>query len=113
MGTSGHGDVDGPLHLEAGAGEDRLVVCADLDLALAGVLQDRAETLLARGGRTLVVDLSQAPFLDSSGVRALVEIARAAQKGSGALRVVADGQPYAVLEMTEVLDLLSVERAGG
>jgi len=112
MSTSAHGDIDGPLQVEAGAAEDRLVVRADLDLALAGALQERAETLLA-GGRTLVVDLSQAPFLDSSGVRALVEIARAAQRGSGALRVVAAGQPYAVLEMTGVLGLLAVERAKG
>lgn len=112
MGVSGHGNgEDGPLHVQAGADEDRLVVLADLDLALAGALQDQAEALLGRGGRTLVVNLSRAPFLDSSGVRALVEIARAAQRESGALRVVAAGQPYAVLEMTEVLDLLGVERA--
>lgn len=91
--------------------EDRVVVRADLDLALAAVLQAEAQALLSRDGdRPLVVDLSATPFLDSSGVQALVKVAAAYEPGPGC-RVVAAGQPFEVLELTEVIELLHVERA--
>jgi anti-anti-sigma regulatory factor len=90
--------------------EDRIVVRADLDLALAESLHAVAMDLLAGdGGRRLAVDLTAARFLDSAGVHALVRVAGAAEPA--ALRVIAGGQPYHVLELTEVLQLLGVERA--
>jgi anti-anti-sigma regulatory factor len=84
-------------------------VRADLDLSLAEPLRARAMALLRAGGtRRLTIDLSAAPFLDSSGVQALVRLAGAADRTG--FRVIAGGQPYQVLELTEVLKLLAVER---
>jgi anti-anti-sigma regulatory factor len=91
--------------------EDRIVVRADLDLSLAEPLRAVAMDLLAGGGRRLAIDLTASPFLDSSGVQALVRVAGAAE--AEGFRVIARGQPYQVLELTEVLQLLGVERAGG
>jgi anti-anti-sigma regulatory factor len=103
----GAGDA---IEVVPGADEDRVVVRADLDLSLAGPLHDRALALLEPlGRRRLTIDLTPAPFLDSSGVQALVRLAAAA--GPGGFRVIAGGQPYHVLELTEVLELLNVEQA--
>jgi anti-anti-sigma regulatory factor len=101
---------EGPIEVVQGADEDRIVVRADLDLSLAEPLRARALELLAGGdGRRLTVDLTATPFLDSSGVQALVRLAVGAERAR--FRVIASGQPYQVLELTEVLQLLSVERA--
>jgi anti-anti-sigma regulatory factor len=94
------------------ADENRIVVRADLDLSLAEPLHGRGIDLLQDGGgRRLAIDLTHVPFLDSSGVQALVRLATAAPDGG--FRVIAGGQPYQVLELTEVLQLLGVERADG
>ncbi|MGE3234197.1 MAG: STAS domain-containing protein, partial [Thermoleophilia bacterium] len=81
-----------------------------LDLSLAETLRIRARDVLAAGGgRRLTIALTDTPFLDSSGVQALVRTADAADPAG--FRVIAGGQPYQVLELTEVLQLLGVERA--
>jgi anti-anti-sigma regulatory factor len=98
---------DGPLEVVQGVDEDRIVVRADLDLSLAEPLRARGLALM-EGGRRLAIDLTHATFLDSSGVQSLVRLATAAPHGG--FRVIAGGQPYQVLELTEVLDLLGVER---
>lgn len=101
---------DGPIEVVRGVDEDRIVVRADLDLSLAERLRTRAMDLLAGdGGRRLTIDLTAAPFMDSAGVQALVRLAGASDPAG--LRVIAAGQPYHVLELTEVLQLLEVERA--
>jgi anti-anti-sigma regulatory factor len=101
---------EGPIEVVQGVDEDRIVVRADLDLSLADPLRTRALEVLAGGdGRRLTIDLTATPFLDSSGVQALVRLAGEADRAR--FRVIAAGQPYQVLELTEVLQLLSVERA--
>jgi len=99
----------GPFEVVQGVDENRIVVRADLDLSVAEPLHARGLALLDDGGgRPLAIDLTHVPFLDSSGVQALVRLATAAPDGG--FRVIAGGQPYQVLELTEVLRLLSVER---
>lgn len=101
---------EGPIEVVQGVEEDRIVVRADLDLSLAETLRVRGqEVLAAGGGRRLTIDLTATPFLDSSGVQALVQVAGGAEPAG--FRVIAGGQPYQVLELTEVLGLLGVERA--
>lgn len=108
MSPSGDRGPEGALEVVRGADEDRIVVRAALDMSLAGHLQAAAAELRAGGGgRRLAVDLTETPFLDSSGVQALVRLAALAPPG---FRVIAAGQPYQVLELTEVLQLLGVER---
>jgi anti-anti-sigma regulatory factor len=100
----------GPFEVVQGVDEDRIVVRADLDLSLAEPLRARALALLEDDDRRrLTIDLTATPFLDSSGVQALVRVAGAAERNG--FRVIAGGQPYQVLELTEVLKLLAVERA--
>ena len=110
MSPSGDRGPGEPIEVVQGVDEDRIVVRADLDLSRAETLRIRAlDVLAAGGGRRLVIALTGTPFLDSSGVQALVRTAAAA--GPGGFRVIARGQPYQVLELTEVLQLLGVERA--
>jgi anti-anti-sigma regulatory factor len=98
-----------PFEVVQGVDEDRIVVRADLDLSLAERLRARGLSLMeGDGGRSLAIDLTRTSFLDSSGVQCLVRLATAAPDGG--FRVIAGGQPYQVLELTEVLDLLRVER---
>jgi anti-anti-sigma regulatory factor len=112
VGRDGDRGSHGPLEVVHGVHEDRIVVRADLDLSLAELLRTRAMALLeAADGRALTIDLTPAPFLDSSGVQGLVRLAGAGERRG--FRVIAGGQPYQVLELTEVLRLLSVERADG
>lgn len=112
MSRDGDRGPEGPLEVVQGVDEDRIVVRADLDLSLAEPLRIRAMALLeAADGRPLTIDLTPTPFLDSSGVQALVRLAGAAERRR--FRVIAGGQPYQVLELTEVLRLLDVERADG
>ena len=109
MSLDGDSVPGGPFEVVHGVDEDRIVVRADLDLSLAEPLRRRAMALLeGDGDRRLTVDLTAVPFLDSSGVQALVRLAVAAERRG--FRVIAGGQPYQVLELTEVLRLLSVER---
>jgi anti-anti-sigma regulatory factor len=99
---------EGPLEVVQGVDEDRIVVRADLDLSLAEPLRVRGLALMEDGGRRLAIDLTHTTFLDSSGVQSLVRLATTAPDGG--FRVIAGGQPYQVLELTEVLRLLCVER---
>ena len=110
MSPAGDMGPDGPLEVVQGVDEDRIVVRADLDLSLAEPLRVRGLALMG-DGRRLAIDLTHTMFLDSSGVQSLVRLATAAPDGG--FRVMAGGQPYQVLELTEVLDLLGVERVDG
>ncbi len=99
----------GPIEVVPGVDEDRIVVRADLDMSLAEPLRAVAMDLLGDSGRRVTIDLTATPFLDSSGVQALVRLAGAAEPAG--FRVIAGGQPYQVLELTEVIQLLGVEQA--
>ena len=107
MSLDGDSVPGGPFEVVQRVDEDRIVVRADLDLSLAEPLRRRAMALLeGDGDRRLTVDLTAVPFLDSSGVQALVRLAGTAEPGG--FRVIAGGQPYQVLELTEVLKLLAI-----
>jgi anti-sigma B factor antagonist len=70
---------------------------------------EMTETLLdaVRSGNTVMVDLSEVRFLDSSGLNALVTAYHAAIERAGNLYVVnATGTVATVLEITGILELL-------
>lgn len=89
MDASAHAPDPEPLRLTTRmAGTTRVVAAAgEIDLATAGEL---ATALAARaeGETELVLDLSTTSFLDSSGIRVLVEAHRDAER---------DGIPFAVV----------------
>lgn len=84
-------------------------VMGEVDLAAVGVVE--AAIIAGIGepdARTVVVDLSEVSFLDSSGISVLLAGLRAAEDRGIAYRVeVADGIVRKVLEMTGVWPLLS------
>ena len=62
-------------------------VAGELDLATAPVLRDHVLGQLALGQTNLVIDLGRVPFLDSTGVSALVVAHREADARGGSVRL--------------------------
>jgi anti-anti-sigma factor len=86
-------------------------VSGDIDLATAEKLSESLEGAVSRVGEVRV-DLSEVTFLDSTGIRSLVQAYRSAQSRGGALYVVGARQWVAkVLEVTGVGPLLAPPEA--
>jgi anti-sigma B factor antagonist len=64
------------------------VVNGRLDLRSAPELRDQATGALAAGGGSLVLDLADVEFIDSSGLGVLIGLQREAQRLSGRLAIV-------------------------
>ncbi|MGY2082400.1 STAS domain-containing protein [Blastococcus sp. SYSU DS0539] len=77
------------VELSTVAGRPALTVRGELDIATAPQLTDAAEALLASSPPAIVVDLTPTVFLDSSGARTLLAVARQAAAAGAALHVVA------------------------
>ena len=86
-------------------GRPALTVRGELDLATAPRLVAAAESLLSQQPQSLVVDLTGTTFLDSSGARELVRIARRAAADGISLEVVC---PRANRPVRLVVDLLEL-----
>lgn len=88
-----------------------LAVHGELDLATAEELARPAQEAIA-GRRPLIVDLTACSFLDSSGLRVLLQVHAALQDGNGPavpMAVVIGGSPAGrLLSLTEVDKRLSV-----
>jgi anti-sigma B factor antagonist len=90
--------------------DGRVVVVASgqVDLATAPRLAKALAAALGGGAKDIVVDLAAVDFLDSSGVRTLVEAARDARREGATLRLRgAQGWVARVLEITGVEEYLS------
>lgn len=85
----------------------------DLDIATAPVLADAVTRLMADGAvGQLLVDLAEVRFLDSSGVRALLQARKAAEERGVAFMVSRPGEFVAeVLRIAAVDRLLGIEQA--
>jgi anti-sigma B factor antagonist len=103
------------LRIEDRDGTVVVGVSGDVDLATAGALE---EALGGAVGSAVVVDLSDVPFMDSTGLNALVNGRRAIVDAGGsiALVVTPEGAVARLLEITGMEDLLpthsSLEEAG-
>jgi anti-anti-sigma factor len=82
-------------------GGQRVALRGELDLATAGHL----ETALSEASRPVVLDLTRLTFMDSTGVRVLLE---AAERSPGALRIIppADGDARLTIEETGIAAVL-------
>jgi len=56
----------------------RLCVSGELDLATTPQLEQQARTVLADGARSVVIDLANVNFIDSSGLRLLLLLSQQA-----------------------------------
>jgi anti-sigma B factor antagonist len=81
----------------------------EVDRASVGVLDEQlAAALRDHTGGTLVVDLGAVRFLDSSGIRALIDADRTAARDGGRVNVVgATGVVRRALEVSGVWDHLA------
>ncbi|MBB3086696.1 STAS domain-containing protein [Geodermatophilus sabuli] len=97
-------------------GQPALRVRGELDLATAPQLSEAVASLLSQQPRSVVVDLTETAFLDSSGARQLVLLARSAEAAGVALQVVCPRDNRPVRLVVDLLDLRAlvpiVESAG-
>jgi anti-sigma B factor antagonist len=89
-------------------GRPALRVRGELDLATAPRLAEAAESQLSQQPQSLVVDLTDTTFLDSSGARELARIARRAAERSVALEVVCPRANRPVRLVVDLLELRAV-----
>ena len=82
-----------------------LTVRGELDLATAPRLGEAVETELASGATALVLDLTPTTFLDSSGARELVRLARGAATAGADLFVIAPRSNRPIRLVVDLLDL--------
>lgn len=86
-----------------------LSVTGDLDLWNAPALEQRLRRCLDQGSQWVVVDLSQAAFLDSSGLGALTNSKRRIERKGGRLVVInTNDQMRRVFELTGLMRVLNV-----
>jgi anti-sigma B factor antagonist len=92
-----------------GDGTAVVSVSGDLDLWNSPALEQRLRSCVERGDAWIVVDLTKASFLDSSGLGALTASMRAVERKGGRLVVVnRSDQMRRVFELTGLLRVLNV-----
>jgi anti-sigma B factor antagonist len=90
------------------AGRPALTVRGELDIATAPRLEEAVGELLSSSPEAFVVDLTPTKFLDSSGARALLHVARSAAAAGVAVHVVAPQTNRPVRLTIDLLDLGSL-----
>jgi anti-anti-sigma factor len=88
-------------------GELVITIAGELDMSNVDVARNRLDGFLAAGPTSIVVDLAELTFMDSSGIALLIQTASRVEHLS--LRHV-PGLVERVLEATGVAQLLAVER---
>jgi anti-anti-sigma factor len=82
-----------------------LRIKGELDAYTAPGVEEHISRLLDGGARTLVLDLSETTFLDSSGLRAILTAHRRVTEGDGAFALRAPSEPVVrLLDITGLSD---------
>jgi stage II sporulation protein AA (anti-sigma F factor antagonist) len=85
-----------------------LRLVGELDLAASGGFRDRVEKALAAGLRNVVLDMTEARFIDSSMLKELLRANTATQDAGGRLVLTAVQPPVErLLELTRVWEILA------
>src|SRR5690606_3091768 len=91
------------------AGRVTVTPSGQIDLATAPALADALRQARSGDASEVVVDLTRVDFMDSAGVRVLIDAARETDRGGGRLYLSgAHGWVARVLEITGVGDFLEV-----
>jgi anti-sigma B factor antagonist len=86
-----------------------LKLVGELDLAASAGFRDRVEAALAAGARTIVIDMAETTFVDSSMLKELLRANTAAADASGRMVLTAIAPPVQrLLELTRASELLDV-----
>jgi anti-anti-sigma factor len=81
----------------------------ELDLAAAGGFRERVAEALRLGARSIVVDMHETQFIDSSMLKELLRANSAAEEAGGRLVLTGPGPPVQRLfDLTRVSELLAV-----
>lgn len=94
-------------------GRPALAVHGDLDLGTAPQFAAAVQAHFATGASTLVIDLTETTFVDSSGIRELARAAKAAIRDRLDLYLLCPPQNRAARLPIDLLDLASVIRVIG
>jgi len=104
-----------PLQLERrqdAGGRDVVVVRGEIDVATSATLRDELYAVIDGGSRSLVIDLSDLGFIDSSGLGVLVGSLKHMRERDGQLVIAGLAQPaLRVFEITGLTDLFTLEPA--
>jgi anti-sigma B factor antagonist len=73
---------------QAGKGTHVVAAGGELDMGAAPAIRDTIERLLEEGVRVLVVDLSEATFIDSTTIGVLMGAKRRLRAAGGSLQIV-------------------------
>jgi anti-sigma B factor antagonist len=86
-----------------------LKLVGELDLAASAGFRDRVEVALAAGARTIVIDMAETSFVDSSMLKELLRANTAAADAGGRMILTAIAPPVQrLLELTRAAELLEV-----
>ncbi|HST56958.1 MAG TPA: STAS domain-containing protein [Solirubrobacteraceae bacterium] len=93
-------------------GTVRVTLEGELDLASARLMEERLSTIEETRPARLVVDLGRLAFIDSTGLRLLLQAdGRARERGGEFVLRPGDANVQRVFEVTGALDVLSFEGA--
>jgi len=86
-----------------------VTVAGEIDVATAPSLRDRLQARVAGGDATIVVDLLQVSFLDSTALGVLVGALKRCREAGGDLRlVIAEPRILKVFEITGLTEVFSI-----
>lgn len=98
---------------KSAAGMETVLLSGECDLYTAPSFKNTIITRIRRGLRTLKIDFSEVSYLDSTGVGAIIQIMQTMRtvNGSVIFRGIT-GSPKKVLEMCNVISLMTIEDKG-
>ena len=97
-------------HEERGDGHVVLSVTGDLDIASAAAFRDVSLRTLGIDPVVLVLDLTDVPFIDSSGIAVLVLLRRKARTHRSELVLVSNSRVDAVLRISGLEHVFTISR---
>jgi anti-sigma B factor antagonist len=84
----------------------------ELNFANAGAFRDQVRSAMSEAMRNIEIDLSEATFMDSSGLGALITLHRAAFSRNGLVRLLNPGaQVRQILELTRMRRIFEIVEA--
>jgi anti-sigma B factor antagonist len=95
---------------------DTLSICGvrELNAENAGAFRDQIRSAMSDRLRNIEIDLSQAVFMDSCGLGALISLHRAASNRSGLVRLLNPAIPVRqLLELTRMRRIFEIVEANG
>ena len=87
----------------------RVVLRGEIDVATAPKLTAALDELIAQGARLVVLDAADVEFMDSSGLRVIVQSGTKLSEAGG--RLLIDGMSGAVQRVLEIAGMLEQYRA--